>query len=369
MSSTPGHDIDTSDDGKQASPAAPFSTDGSGKESSPTQDSGTSGGWKAALSGRSAGWWAIRVVVVVVVVAVVGLMYLVSITLNPDSGPEGFKVRRIASAAEKHLSKDPNVVSVAVIEASADIGGTEADLDVRLKDDTSADAMADLLASTHDAAFGKNSPDTNINLYVTLSWTLHGTSIKTTYDCAGRPDLLRTARQDLTTAGEARTIDITGGRLNIDYGQVTAIPTTFLQPSAPRSTKTFTMNGWKVTSTSNTDGQFSNPPFDQLITATKQASPTGTIDLDGTTLSVTGLVTDENKGLTPEAAAPVVHAVNNCQAAKLTTLQLNGKLQKGLSTDNDYWMAFTCNNGTWTPNDDGSTGQDEAAILNKAAEL
>ena len=365
MSSTPGHDLDTSDDGKQTSPADSDSTDGSGKASSPTQDSGASGGWKAALSGRSAGWWAIRVVVVVVVVAVVGLMYLVSITLNPDSGPEGFKVRRIASAAEKHLSKDPNVVSVTVIEASADIGGTEADLDVRLKDDTSADAMADLLASTHDAAFGKNSPDTNINLYVTLSWTLHGTSIKTTYDCAGRPDLLRTARQDLTTAGEAKTIDNT----HIDYGQVTSLPTTFLQPSAPRSTKTFTMNGWKVTSTSNQQGKFTNPNLDQIITAARQAGPTGTIDLDGTTLSVTGLVTDERKGLTPEAAAPVVHAVNNCQAAGLTTLQLNGKLQKGLSSDDDYWLTFTCNNGTWTPHHGGSTGQDEAAILNKAAEL
>ena len=321
--------------------------------------------FRAALSGRSAGWWAIRVVVVVVVVAVVGLMYLVSITLNPDSGPEGFKVRRIASAAEKHLSKDPNVVSVTVIEASADIGGTEADLDVRLKDDTSADAVADLLASTHDAAFGKNSPDTNINLYVTLSWTLHGTSIKTTYDCAGRPDLLRTAGQDLTTAGEAKTIDNT----HIDYGQVTSLPTTFLQPSAPRSTKTFTMNGWKVTSTSNQQGKFTNPNLDQIITAARQAGPTGTIDLDGTTLSVTGLVTDERKGLTPEAAAPVVHAVNNCQAAGLTTLQLNGKLQKGLSSDDDYWLTFTCNNGTWTPHHGGSTGQDEAAILNKAAEL
>ena len=321
--------------------------------------------FRAALSGRSAGWWAIRVVVVVVVVAVVGLMYLVSITLNPDSGPEGFKVRRIASAANKHLSKDPNVVSVAVIEASADIGGTEADLDVRLKDDTSADAVAELLASTHTAAFGKNSPDTNINLYVTLSWALHGTSIKTTYDCAGRPDLLRTAGQDLTTAGEAKTIDNT----HIDYGQVTSLPTTFLQPSAPRSTKTFTMNGWKVTSTSNQQGKFTNPNLDQVITAASQAGPTGTIDLDGDTLSVTGLVTDERKGLTPEAAAPVVHAVADCQAAGLTTLQLNGKLQKGLSSDDDYWLTFTCNNGTWTPHDGGSTGQDEATILNKAAEL
>ena len=303
--------------------------------------------------------------VVIVVVAVVGLMYLVSITLNPDSGPEGFKVRRIASAAEKHLSKDPDVVSVTVIEASADIGGTEADLDVRLKDDTSADAVAELLASTHDAAFGKNSPDTNINLYVTLSWTLHGTSIKTTYNCAGRPDLLRTARQDLTTAGEAKTIENT----HIDYGQVTAIPTTFLQPSAPRFTKTFTMSGWQVTSTSNTDGQFPNTPLEPVITAATQTSPTGTIDIDGTTLSVTGLVTDERKGLTPEAAAPVVHTVADCRAAGLTTLQLNGKLQKGLSSDDEYWLTFTCNNGTWTPHHGGSTGQDEAAILNKAAEL
>ena len=331
--------------------------------------SGASVGRRKPSSGKSAGWWAIRVVVVVVVVAVVGLMYLVSITLNPDSGPEGFKVRRIASTATKHLSNSPDVISAEITVASADNGGPSAYLDVRLKDDTSADAMADLLASTHTAAFGKNSPDTNINLYVTLSWTLHGTSIKTTYDCAGRPDLLRTARQDLTTAGEAKTIDITGGRLNIDYGQVTAIPTTFLQPSAPRSTKTFTMNGWKVTSTSNTDGQFSNPPFDQLITAAKQASPAGTIDLDGTTLSVTGLVTDERKGLTPEAAAPVIHTVADCQAAGLTTLQLNNWALNTTSDVADPWLTFTCNNGTWTPTHESTRGQDEATILNKAAEL
>ena len=345
---------------------------GVGADEAPAVNSGSgaSVGRRKPSSGRSAGWWAIRVMLVVLVLIIGSFVYLIDITLHPDSGPEGFKVRRIASAAEKHLSKDPNVVSATVIEASADIGGTEADLDVRLKDDTSADAVADLLASTHDAAFGKNSPDTNINLYVTLSWTLHGTSIKTTYNCAGRPDLLRTARQDLTTAGEAKTIDNTGGRLRIDYGQVTALPTTLAQPGMTNSSKIFTLNGWEVTSTSNTEGQFpTTVSFEQVITAARQASPTGTIDLDDNTLSITGLVTDENKGLTPEAAAPVVHSVNNCRATGLTTLQLNGKLQKGLSSDNDYWLTFTCNNGTWTPNDDGSTGQDEAAILNKAAEL
>jgi len=66
----------------------------------------------------------------------------------------------------------------------------------------------------------------------------------------------------------------------------------------------------------------------QIITATRQASPTGTIDLNGTTLSVTGLATEERKGLTPEAAAPVVHAVANCQAAGLTTLQLNDEAKR-----------------------------------------
>ncbi|OLO84049.1 hypothetical protein BKH12_06675, partial [Actinomyces naeslundii] len=195
-------------------------------------------------------------------------------------------------------------------------------------------------------------------------------SIKTTYDCAGRPDLLRTAGQDLTTAGEAKTIDNTTSHLGIDYGQVTAIPTSFPQPGTPDSSKSFTLNGWQVTSTSNQHGQFpTTVSFEQVIAAAKQASPTGTIDLDGDTLSVTGLATDERKGLTPEAAAPVVHAVADCQAAGLTTLQLNGKLQKGLSSDNDYWLTFTCNNGTWTPDHGGNTGKDEATILNKAAEL
>jgi len=303
-----------------------------------------------------------------VVVAVVGLMYLVSITLNPDSGPEGFKVRRIASAAEKHLSKDPNIVSVTVINASADIGGTEAYLGVRLKDDTSAEQVADLLASTHSAAFGKNSSDTHIYLGVSLSWILHGTSVSAVFDGSYPPDSA-SVRRVVASAGEARIIDNTGGRLRIDYGQVTAIPTTFLQPSAPRSTKTFTMNGWQVTSTSNTEGQFpTTVSFEQVITAARQASPTGTIDLDNGTLSVTGLVTDDTKDLTPEATAPVVHTVADCQSAGLTTLQLNNWATDTNSVA-DPWLTFTCNNGTWTPQHDGSTGQDEATILNKAAEL
>ena len=368
MSSTPGHDLDTSDDGKQASPADSYSTDGSGKESSPTQDSGTSGGWKAALSGRSAGWWATRVVLVVVVLAVGWFAYTVHITLEPDAGPEGVKVRRIANAANKHLSKNPNVVSTEIINASADLGGTEAYLSVRLKDDTSAEQVADLLASTHTAAFGKNSSDTHIYLGVSLSWILHGTSVSAVFDGSYPPDSA-SVRRVLASAGEARIIDNTGGRLRIDYGQVTALPTPLAQPGMTNSSKIFTLNGWEVTSISDKEGQFpTTVPFEQVIAAARQAGPTGTIDLDNGTLSVTGLVTDERKDLTPEAAVPVVHAVADCQAAGLTTLQLNDEARKEPSSD-DLWLTFTCNNGTWTPQHDGNTGQDEATILNKAAEL
>ena len=345
-----------------------------GSEEAPPVDSssGASANGRKPPSGRSAGWWAVRVMLVVLVVIVGGFFYLIEITVHPASGPDGFRVRRVASTASKHLSSSPDVISAETTDASADLGGNDVRLDVRLKDNTSAEAAANLLASTRQKTL-QQVPHYSGEFVISVSWNAKGSTIDVDVSCQRDPEAIRTdMKRALTPIGEAKTFtgNIDGYQgPTIDYGEVTTTPTTLTQPSVKRSSKTFTMNGWKVSSTAKIDGQFSNPPFDQLITAAGQASPTGTIDLDGTTLSVTGLVTDERKGLTPEAAAPVVHAVNNCQAAGLTTLQLNGKLQKGLSTDNDYWLTFTCNNGTWTPDDDGSTGQDEATILNKAAEL
>ena len=341
-----------------------------GAEEAPAVNSGS----EASASGRkrSLGWWAVCFVLVVLVVIIGGYGCLLYVSLNPDIGPDGFQVRRVASTASNYLSSDPSVTSAEATGAEANINGSSVTVDAHLKDGTSVEAAANLLASTRQKTL-QEEPDYSGDFIISVSWTVKGSTIDVDVQCQRDPEAIRTdVKRALTPVGEAKTF--TGSidaytELTIDYGQVTALPTTLTQPGVKRSSKTFTMNGWKVTSTPKTDGQFSNPPFDQLITATRQASPTGTIDLDGTTLSVTGLVTEENKGLTPEAAAPVVHAVNNCKAAKLTTLKLNGKLQKGLSTDNDYWMAFTCNNGTWTPTHDGSTGQDEATILNKAAEL
>ena len=347
---------------------------GVGADEVPTADSGSgaSAGRRKPSSGRSAGWWAVCSVLVVLVVIIGGYGCLLYVSLNPDIGPDGFQVRRVASTASNYLSSDPSVTSAEATGAEANINGSSVTVDAHLKDGTSVEAAANLLASTRQKTL-QQEPDYSGDFIISVSWTVKGSTIDVDVSCQRNPEAIRTdVKRALTPVGEAKTF--TGSidaypTLTIDYGQVTALPTTLTQPGVKRSSKTFTMNGWKVTSIPKTDGQFSNPPFDQIITATRQASPTGTIDLNGTTLSVTGLVTEENKGLTPEAAAPVVHAVADCQAAKLTTLKLNGKLQKGLSTDNDYWMAFTCNNGTWTPQHDGSTGQDEAAILNKAAEL
>ena len=306
------------------------------------------------------------------VVSVCVYAYQLFVTINPDQGPEGDKVNAVADVASDYISSDPSVASAEATEAEANINKSSVTVDAHLKDGTSVEAAADLLASTRQKTL-QQEPDYSGEFIISVSWAVNGSSIDVDVSCQEDPDSIRTdVKRALTPVGEAKSF--TGSinantTLTIDYGQVTARPSTLAQPGAPDSSKTFTMNGWKVTSTAKIDGQFSNPPFDQLIAAARQAGPTGTIDLSNGTLSITGLVTDERKGLTPEAAAPVVHAVNNCQAAGLTTLKLNGKLQKGLSTDNDYWMAFTCNNGTWTPKDDGSTGQDEAAILNKAAEL
>ena len=329
-------------------------------------------GRRKPSSGRSAGWWAIRFVLVVLVVIIGGVIYLIDITVHPASGPDGFQVRRVASTASKHLSSSPDVISAETTEASADLGGNDVRLDVRLKNNTSAEAAANLLASTRQKTL-QQVPHYSGEFVISVSWNAKGSTIDIDVSCQRDPEAIRTDMQRaLTPVGEAKTFT---GKIDeyqgptIDYGDVTTTPTNLTQPGVKRSSKTFTMNGWKVTSTSNTDGQFSNPPVDQIITATRQASPTGTIELSNGTLSITGLVTDENKGLTPEAAAPVVHAVNNCQAAGLTTLQLNIWALNTTSNVADPWLTFTCNNGTWTPTHESTRGQDEAAILNKAAEL
>ena len=347
---------------------------GTKSEEAPTADSSNeaSASRRKPSSGRSLGWWAVCFVLVVLVLIIGGYGYLLYVNLHPDSGPDGFQVRRVASTASNYLSSDPSVTSAEATGAEANINGSSVTVEAHLKDGTSVETAANLLASTRQKTL-QEEPDYSGDFIISVSWTVKGSTIDIDVYSQRDPEAIRTdVKRALTPVGEAKSftgnIDEYRGP-TIDYGDVTTTPTTLTQPGMKKSSKTFTMNGWTVTSTAKIDGQFSNPPFDQIITAAGQASPTGTIDLDGTTLSVTGLVTDDTKDLTPEAAAPVVHTVNNCQAAGLTTLQLNNWTLNTTSNVADPWLTFTCNNGTWTPTHESTRGQDEATILNKAAEL
>ena len=310
-------------------------------------------------------------ILLALVVSVCVYAYQLFVAINPDQGPEGDKVNAVADVASDYLSSDPSVASAEATGAEANINGSSVTVDAHLKDNTSPDTAADLLASTRQKTL-QEEPDYSGEFIISVSWTVKGSTIDIDVSCQRDPEAIRTdVKRALTPVGEAKSftgnIDEYRGP-TIDYGDVTTTPTTLTQPSVKRSSKTFTMNGWKVTSTSNTEGQFpTTVSFEQVITAAKQAGPTGTIDLNGTTLSVTGLATEERKGLTPEAAAPVVHAVANCQAAGLTTLQLNDEAKKEPSSD-DHWITFVCNNGTWASQFDSPSPSD-TEILNKAAEL
>ena len=346
---------------------------GTKSEEAPTADSSNeaSASRRKPSSGRSLGWWAVCFVLVVLVLIIGGYGCLLYVNLHPDSGPDGFQVRRVASTASNYLSSDPSVTSAEATGAEANINGSSVTVDAHLKDGTSVEAAANLLASTRQKTLQKE-PDYGGDFIISVSWTVKGSTIDVDVSCQRDSEAIRTdVKRALTPVGEAKSF--TGSidgytELTIDYGNVTTTPTTLPQPGVKNSSKTFTMNGWKVTSTSNTEGQFpTTVSFEQVITAAKQAGPTGTIDLNGTTLSVTGLATEERKGLTPEAAAPVVHAVANCQAAGLTTLQLNDEAKKEPSSD-DHWITFVCNNGTWASQFDSPSPSD-TEILNKAAEL
>ena len=313
-----------------------------------------------------------RSVLIFVSLALLGVVgyfaYNLMLMFNPGLEPHSFEERSAARAAAKHLRHDSHVSSVQVFEEESYNSGDAPTVSVHLKDGTSIDTATALLSSTRDKTLGDD--DKNTQIAITLKWSVEGTDINVFFlISASSHDIATNVQHDLSVVGEATSIQRPGetSPLQVDYGDVTTPPSSLTTPSGSSTIKTFTMNGWQVTSTSNTDGQFSNPPFAQIITAAKQASPTGTIDL-GDTLSITGLVTDDTKDLAPEAAAPVVHAVNNCQAAKLTTLQLNNWASTP-SNVHDPWLTFTCNNGTWTPTHESTRGQDEAAILNKAAEM
>ena len=121
---------------------------GADKAPAVNSGSGASVGRRKPSSGRSAGWWAVCSVLVILAVIIGGYGCLLYVNLNPDIGPDGFQVRRVASTASNYLSSDPSVTSAEATGAEANINGSSVTVDAHLKDGTSAEAAANLLPST-----------------------------------------------------------------------------------------------------------------------------------------------------------------------------------------------------------------------------
>ena len=151
---------------------------GVGADEAPAVNSGSgaSVGRRKPSSGRSAGWWAVCSVLVILAVIIGGYGCLLYVNLNPDIGPDGFQVRRVASTASNYLSSDPSVTSAEATGAEANINGSSVTVDAHLKDGTSVEAAADLLASTRQKTL-QEEPDYSGDFIISVSWTVKGSTI------------------------------------------------------------------------------------------------------------------------------------------------------------------------------------------------
>ena len=138
-----------------------------------------------------------------VLVVVGGFLYWIAASLDPDIGISGLRARTVARSAAHHLSSSPEVISAKVSYAYAASGyGPIAQVKARLKDETSVDQAAELLASTHQKADTSQVP-----LSATLSWKLNGSDITVNFSCDDSPDNIHAqTRRDLSPAGEAKKI-------------------------------------------------------------------------------------------------------------------------------------------------------------------
>ena len=207
-----------------------------------------------------------RSVLIFVSLALLGVVgyfaYNLMLMFNPGLEPHSFEERSVARAAAKHLRHDSHVSSVQVFEEESYNSGDAPTVSVHLKDGISTDTATALLSSTRDKALGDDDGSTQIA--ITLKWSVEGTDINVFFlISASSYDIATNVQHDLSPVGEAKSIQRPGetSPLQVDYGDVTTPPSSLTTPSGSSTIKTFTMNGWHVTSTSNTDGQFSNPPL------------------------------------------------------------------------------------------------------------
>lgn len=310
---------------------------------------------------------------VVLLVVTGGVLYWVAVSMDPSLGPESYRVRSVGKAAAKYLSADPDVVSAKVDRAEADKNGSVVSVGASLKDGTSVRKAADLVVSVQQRTLEKESTYGGA-LEVSLSWKIGGNDIDVNISCRRdanriRADILRA----INPAGEPKAIqgdiDEHAGP-TVDYGVVTATPPSLTQAGSPHSVKTFTLNGWKVTSTSSGTGDsFAKAPFEQIIAAGRAgqngvivASPFG----DGTSILLSGLVSEPGDVLSVDKAAAIVHGLADCRSLGISRLMIDTVKQDSSSPSQ---LEFTCQDGQFTAHDDHSSDGREAEVLQHAAAL
>lgn len=310
---------------------------------------------------------------VVLLVVTGGVLYWVAVSMDPSLGPESYRVRSVGKAAAKYLSADPDVVSAKVDRAEADKNGSVVSVGASLKDGTSVRKAADLVVSVQQRTLEKESTYGGA-LEVSLSWKIGGNDIDVNISCRRdanriRADILRA----INPAGEPKAIqgdiDEHAGP-TVDYGVVTATPPSLTQAGSPHSVKTFTLNGWKVTSTSSGTGDsFAKAPFEQIIAAGRAgqngvivASPFG----DGTSILLSGLVSEPGDVLSVDRAAAIVHGLADCRSLGISRLMIDTVKQDSSSPSQ---LEFTCQDGQFTAHDDHSSDGREAEVLQHAAAL
>ena len=309
----------------------------------------------------------------VLLVVTGGVLYWVAVSMDPSLGPESYRVRSVGKTAAKYLSADPDVVSAKVDRAEADKNGSVVSVGASLKDGTSVRKAADLVVSVQQRTLEKGSTYGGA-LEVSLSWKIGGNDIDVNINCRRdanriRADILRA----INPAGEPKAIqgdiDEHAGP-TVDYGVVTATPPSLTQAGIPHSVKTFTLNGWKVTSTSSGTGDsFAKAPFEQIIAAGRAgqngaivASPFG----DGTSILLSGLVSEPGDVLSVDKAAAIVHGLADCRSLGISRLMIDTVKQDSSSPSQ---LEFTCQDGQFTAHDDHSSDGREAEVLHHAAAL
>ena len=139
----------------------------------------------------------------VLVVSVCVYAYQLFIAIYPDQGPEGDKVNAVADVASDSLSSDPSVVSAEATGAEANINGSSVIVDAHLKDGTSVEAVADLLASTRQKTL-QEEPDYSGDFIISVSWTVKGSTIDVDVSCQRDPEAIRTDVKRALTRASSR---------------------------------------------------------------------------------------------------------------------------------------------------------------------